>query len=81
MYIVIMTTLKEEQIRECMSFQKALKYVILQNRLNTHKKLALITPEAENSESDSEAENPESNAKLGLRYVSIPKTNEWITIV
>ena len=42
------------------------------------KKLALTTVKAEKSESDDEAENPESSTKLGIRYGSLLKTNEWI---
>ena len=35
--------------------------LFIKNRLKIHKKLALTTPEAENSESDDEIENPEND--------------------
>ena len=54
-YKAIMITLKKAQVSKHMSFQKALKYAIHQNRFKIRKKLVLTAPEAENSESDEEA--------------------------
>ena len=53
-----------------MSFRKALQYVIHQNRFEIHKQK--LASEAENSESDDEAENDQASIKSAFEVENKP---------